>query len=146
MVKRKDIPNINLWRLADVDRLFERLYAISPTVTTARRHWVPDADVYETKDAVIVKMDLAGVPRDAVKIILDEDAVVVTGAREEERHEGSEYFHQVEIAYGYFRRVIELPRPVASDKCRASYRDGILVIILPKAERPVSIHTTVEIL
>jgi HSP20 family protein len=147
MVKRKESTRVNLWRLADVDRLFDRLYSISPPLSSgAPRHWIPDADVFETKNDLVVRMDLAGVSRDAVKVLLDEDTVIITGMRKEEYHEECEYYHQIEVEYGYFRRVIHLPRPVDGDKCRALYRDGFLFVILPKVERPVTIHTTVEIL
>lgn len=147
MIKRKGLPPVNLWRLADVDRLFERLYALSPTVAGgAVRYWVPNVDVFETKNDVVVKMDLAGVSRDAIKIVLEEGQLVITGVREEPDEEEKEYFHQIEIEYGYFKRVIELPCAVASDRCRAFYRDGFLYVILPKAERQFVVHTTVEIL
>lgn len=147
MVKRKESTRVNLWRLGDVDRLFDRLYSISPPLSSgAPRHWIPDADVFETKNDLVVRMDLAGVSRDAVKVLLDEDAVIITGTRNEEYEEECEYYHQIEVEYGYFRRVIHLPRPVDADKCRALYRDGFLFVILPKVETPVTIHTTVEIL
>jgi HSP20 family protein len=147
MVKRKEATRVNLWRLGDVDRLFDRLYSISPPLSSgAPRHWIPDADVFETKNDLVVRMDLAGVSRDAVKVLLDEDTIIITGMRKEEYHEECEYYHQIEVEYGYFRRVIHLPRPVDGDKCRALYRDGFLFVVLPKVERPVTIHTTVEIL
>ena len=147
MVKRKEPSGINLWRLTDVDRLFDRLYALSPTLTAgAPRQWAPQTDVFETKDDIVIKMDLAGVSRDDVKILLDEDSVVITGRREDAYEEETEYYHQVEIEYGYFRREISLPRAVAGERTRAFYRDGFLFVVLPRAEKPVTIHTTVEIL
>ena len=147
MVKRKGPSRVNLWRLADVDRLFDRLYSISPPLSSAgARYWVPDADVFETQKDLVIRMDLAGVDREAVKVVLDEDTVTITGARKEEYHEECEYYHQIEVEYGHFRRTIQLPQPVDGEKSRALYRDGFLFVILPKVERPVTIHTTVEIL
>jgi HSP20 family protein len=147
MVKRKKYTGVNLWRLADVDRLIDRLYSVSPPLAGgAARHWIPDADVFETEKDLVIKMDLAGVDRDDVKVMMDEDAVIITGKRVEQYHEETEYYHQLEVEYGFFRRVISLPRPVDGNKSRALYRDGFLFVILPKIERPVTIHTTVEIL
>ncbi len=147
MVKRREPTRVSLWRLGDVDRLFDRLYSISPPLAAGSpRHWIPDADVFETKNDLVIRMDLAGVGRDAVKVLLDEDTVIITGTRKEEYQEECEYYHQIEVEYGQFRRVIHLPRPVDGDKGRALYRDGFLFVILPKIERPVTIHTTVEIL
>jgi len=147
MVKPKELTRVNLWRLADVDRLFERLYSLSPPLAGGSpRHWVPEADVFETKNDLVIKMALAGVPRDRVKVVLDENAVVISGVREEEYEEEKDYYHQVEIEYGYFHRAIHLPRAVAADRCRAFYRDGFLFVVLPKAEQEVTIHTTIEIL
>ena len=147
MVKRKEATRVNLWRLGDVDRLFDRLYSISPPLSSgAPRNCIRDAEFLDTKNDLVVRMYLAGVSRDAVKVLLDEDTIIITGMRKEEYHEECEYYHQIEVEYGYFRRVIHLPRPVDGDKCRALYRDGFLFVVLPKVERPVTIHTTVEIL
>jgi HSP20 family protein len=147
MVKRKGSAHINLWRLADVDRLFDRLYSLSPPLSSAgARYWVPNADVFETRNDLVIRMDLAGVDREAVKVILDEDTVTITGLREEEYQEACEYYHQIEVEYGHFRRTIHLPQPVDGAKARALYREGFLFVVLPKVERPVTIHTTVEIL
>ena len=147
MVKHKELPRINFWRLGDVDRLFERLYSLAPPLAAGpEQHWVPDADVFETKDDIVIKMELAGVPRENVKVLLDENVIIISGVREEAFEEEKEYYHQVEVEYGAFRRVIYLPRPVAADRCRAYYRDGFLFVILPKAEQAVTIHTIVEII
>lgn len=147
MVKRKGPSRVNLWRLADVDRLFDRLYSISPPLSSAgARYWVPAADVFETQKDLVIRMDLAGVDREAVKVVLDEDTITIMGARKEEYHEECEYYHQIEVEYGHFRHTIHLPQPVDGETSRALYRDGFLFVILPKVERPVTIHTTVEIL
>jgi len=147
MVKRRRSSRVDLWRLADVDRLFDRLYSISPPLSAgAPRSWIPDADVFETKNDLVIRMDLAGVDREAVKVVLDEDTVTIAGVRKEEYHEECEYYHQIEVEYGYFRRTIPLPQPVDGNNSRALYRDGFLFVILPKVDLPVTIHTTVEIL
>jgi hypothetical protein len=64
----------------------------------------------------------------------------------EAKDKDNEYYHQVEIEYGEFRRVLDLPRPVDADRATARYDDGLLYIVLPKTEVEVTIHTIIEIL
>lgn len=146
MAKKKDVFG-GFWRMKDLDRLFERLYSHrSHTPSMFLAAWVPSVDVYETRDSIIYKMDAAGVERESLHVVLDEKVLILSGRRTEATAEENEYYHQVEIEYGEFRRVLDIPRPVDADRATARYEDGILYIVLPKTEVEVTIHTVIEIL
>jgi HSP20 family protein len=92
------------------------------------------ADVFEDDDKVVVRLEAPGLRRDDFHVELDGDVLSVRGEKRFERESGSGRWRVVQCAYGHFQREIALPVPVQSDKTRASYRDGILRIELPKAE------------
>jgi len=105
------------------------------------RFWEPQADVYETREAVKVKVELAGVRADTIQVELSGDGRLLTvrGVREDERTEAVDriLFHQMEIYLGPFERVLPLPpsAEVDRDNVQAAYRDGFLIITLPKRVR-----------
>ena len=98
--------------------------------------WSPNADVYESADDVVVKMELAGVPADSIQILLENRVLLVAGLRRDP-HSGESAagyrFRQMEIEYGPFRRVIEMPFAVDGEQTRARMQNGILFIRLPRA-------------
>jgi HSP20 family protein len=103
-------------------------------------------DVYETPKDIVVRMDVAGVDRKSLRITVDDNVLAISGQRVEAIDKDNEYYHQVEIEYGEFRRVLDLPRPVDADQAAARYDDGLLYVVLPKTEVEVTIHTIIEIL
>lgn len=119
------------------DRLFEDFFAPlrrtgdeDITVTS----WVPAADIKETDDALVVELDLAGVKKEDVDISLEQNLLKVTGERRHESEESKQGYHRVERFYGQFSRSFRLPRHVDPAKVKASMKDGVLHLELPKTE------------
>jgi len=120
----------------ELDRLFE-----SPLTG-----WGPALDVDEDKDNFIVRTELPGLKRDDIEVLLQDGALVISGERKvEEKREGVEV-HRQERFFGKFQRALTLPAPVAADKVKAQYKDGVLTITLPKTEeaRPKQIDVSVN--
>ena len=107
--------------------------------------WTPALDMYETEDAVIVLLDLAGVDPSATDISAEPHLLVIRGVRRE-RHGGSTQertYHALEIPYGRFERSLPLPPGLDTTAANASYRDGLLEITLPK-RAPSQVRIAVE--
>jgi HSP20 family protein len=125
----------------EFDRSEEMLRRFLHSITSPERFWEPQADVYETREAVRVKVELAGVRPETIQVELSGDgrALAVRGVREDERAEAVNriLFHQMEIYLGPFERVLTLPpgAEVDRDQVQASYKDGFLLITLPKKQR-----------
>lgn len=103
-------------------------------------------DVFESADRLLVRLELPGLDKQDLHIEVVDDAVVVSGEKRFE-HEATEgTWHVVQCAYGSFRRAVPLPVPVVASAAKASYKDGILRIELPKASpgRPSSVSIAVE--
>ncbi len=106
---------------------------------------IPAVDLVETKDAIQVKVELPGVKKEDVEISLKDDFLVIKGEKKEEREEKGENRYYMERTYGSFSRVVTLPAKVKEDKIRASYKDGVLEIHLPKAEEAKPREIKVEV-
>jgi len=117
-----------------MDRLFSSLWPRSDQELTNGRLWTPAIDVYEDKEQIVVKAELPGVRKEDVSISLTEDTLTLKGERKYEKEEKKENYYRLEGSYGGFVRTIEIPRPVKADAVKAEFKDGVLKIVLPKAD------------
>src|SRR4030042_2999817 len=100
---------------------------------TSRPHaWRPPTDVYETEDAIIIRVEVSGMRESDFNISLVERTLTVRGIRQDTSERRA--YHQMEIPFGEFDTEIELPYTIISDKVDANYRDGFLRITLPIAQ------------
>ena len=95
---------------------------------------VPAIDMYETKDAVVVKATLPGVKPEDVEIKLTGDVLSIRGEMKEEIETNDRNYHCRERRYSSFNRSIGLPVSVVADKASAEFENGILTLTLPKSE------------
>jgi HSP20 family protein len=96
---------------------------------------VPSVDLSENDTAVEVRMDLPGVKPKDIDIQVSGNVLTVSGQRDEEREEKGRTFHRVERHSGSFSRSLTLPTAVNESEVAAEYRDGVLMITLPKIEQ-----------
>jgi HSP20 family protein len=92
------------------------------------------ADVFDDDGKVIVRVEAPGMRRDDFNVELHGDVLTVWGEKQFDREANSGRYSVVQCAYGSFRRDVALPVPVKRDQTKASYRDGVLRIELPKAD------------
>jgi HSP20 family protein len=108
--------------------------------------WTPFMDMYETSDALIVLLDLAGVEAEKTEVHAEPHMLVIRGMRRERRsptrRDEQRSYLALEIPYGRFERSVRLPPGLDTAAAQASYRDGLLEISLPKRRaRQVPIST-----
>jgi len=118
----------------EMNRLLDSFFGRPATLVAGERMWAPLADMYETKDDLLVTFELPGVREKEVSVSITGDVLTVKGERRFERDVEDEGFHRLERVYGKFERSMPLPIPVQADKVKATYRDGVLEIRLPKVE------------
>ena len=126
--------------LADVKRMQDEMDRLLETVMPghrlpARRRclWCPPTDVYETSDEAVVKVEIAGVNEDDFQISFADDVLTVAGVRQAEEA-CQRVYQQMEIWSGPFRTEVKIPWRVDADAIAAEYREGFLVVRLPKAD------------
>jgi HSP20 family protein len=96
--------------------------------------WAPSADVYETDDAFCIAIELAGFRPGEFDVQATDESVTISGQRSTPG--GSGQFIQVERGQGAFSRRFQFPHPIAVGEIKATFRDGLLAVRVPKAARP----------
>ena len=89
---------------------------------------------------------MPGLKREDIEVTLHDGALLISGERKAEAKQEGVEVHRQERYYGKFQRVLTLPEPVAADKIKAEYKDGVLTVTLPKTEaaKPKIIDVTVN--
>ena len=93
--------------------------------------WTPPTDVYETDENFMVRMEIAGMREDDFVVAVENNVLMISGNRNELNERRA--YHQMEIRFGKFEIAVEIPMPVEIDKAVAEYKDGFLMIRLPKS-------------
>jgi HSP20 family protein len=96
--------------------------------------WTPPVDIYESDDALVMKAELPGFSKDDISIEMKENTLVIKGERKREDEVKEGNYHRSERMYGAFQRSFLLPTTVDQEKVRASYKDGVLELRLPKVQ------------
>jgi HSP20 family protein len=118
---------------SDLNRLFEGVPAEGRTADTGRT-WAPAVDVAETEEAILVRAELPGMAREDIDIELSGETLTLRGERKFESEEKKNNLVRIERRYGKFLRSFTLATPIQTDRVSASYKDGILEVVLPKSE------------
>jgi HSP20 family protein len=128
----------------EVERLFHSLvYRRHPSSHFAEPSWTPPADLVVSRNSARVLLELAGVPREQVRVRIQGRVLEVTGRRTPPERAAGAHYHRAEIYFGEFRRVIELPWEADPTRVQAYYRDGMLEIGLRPA--PAAVPREIEV-
>ena len=118
----------------EIQELFSDLWQV-PRFSGLRAGFRPHVDCFRTDDALTVLVELPGVDPDKVDVFVAEGTLYLAGNRARPRGAGQVY-QQMEIDYGPFRRQVALGVDVDVAQARATYKQGILTVVLPVAQRP----------
>ena len=97
--------------------------------------WVPSVDISETTAEYVIKAEIPEVKKEDVKVTLEHGVLTVQGIRRQEPEEKGRKYHRVERSYGTFVRSFSLPDLVDDTKVQAVFKEGILILHLPKSEK-----------
>jgi len=114
--------------------LFGQAFGQRQAAASATPAWAPALDISERKDAYLVTVELPGVDLDDLEITLEEGMLTIQGERHFAHDSSEQQFHRIERRYGAFRRSITLPAHVQADAVEATIEDGVLELVVPKAE------------
>jgi HSP20 family protein len=120
---------------SEMDRLFDEFLGTRRGwLADVQAQFLPAVDVMETEDGFLFRVDLPGLTQKDVKVNLLGDTITIRGERkrEEETTKGTQY--RSERAFGVFERSFTLGAPVKPEGVKATFRDGVLEIRVPKAE------------
>ncbi len=108
--------------------------------------WSPLVDISEDANEYLVKAELPELKKEEVKVSVENGELTISGERKSEKEEKGKKFHRIERSYGSFLRSFTLPESVSGDKVSAEFKDGMLMVHLPKDEKakPKSIEVKVQ--
>lgn len=99
-------------------------------------NWVPNTDVYLNDDGLVIKVELAGMRREDLQITIEGNSLRIRGHRGDGCRSANAQFLVMEISYGEFESVIELPEGYDLGQAKAAYQNGFLRIDVPKLVKP----------
>lgn len=146
------MPELIIWKnqefnklRKDVDRMFDRLwgeFGLSSFAGTAGEF--PKFDLIETENSLIVKAEIPGINPDNIDIAISENSLRIKGKLKRKTVSNKEGFVSTERRYGSFSRSLRLPCRIKVDEVKATYKQGVLNIIMPKYEQERSRVVKVE--
>jgi HSP20 family protein len=128
---------------SELDRWFDRLAEFKWGELPVLGDWAPSMDISETKDSLVVKVEVPGMDQKDIEISLQENLLTIKGEKRQEKEEKDERYHRVERSYGAFTRSVRLPVGVDGSKVAATFKNGLLTVTLPKT--PAAKGTTIPI-
>ena len=124
---------------ASLGSLFRKAQLSGETV------WSPAVDVYDNKDSFIIKADLPGMTQKDINVSLQDGILTITGQKKHETEVKEDNYYRLERAYGTFQRQLSLPTNVDATNIKATYKDGVLQLSLPKKEESKPKQISVDI-
>jgi len=123
----------------EMNQLFDDFFGRTPKRWSAfgpeEGLWTPNVDVSETKDEIVVTAEMPGMKKEDIKLSVQDNVITLSGEKKSEEEKKDANFYRLERNFGSFCRSFTLPTPVEADKVKASFKDGILKVTLPKSEK-----------
>ena len=139
---------LSIWNpIHEMDELFHnRLASVLGGEGLHTVAWSPVVDIEETEQNYLIRVELPGLDKDKVKVVVENGVLTLSGERDLERKVKGKTFHRVERSHGTFSRSFTLPEDVDSESVVANFKDGLLEIHVAKHEKvlPKSIEVRVE--
>jgi len=147
------MPGLIIWKnqeinklRRDMDRLFDRLWNDfgMPHFTRPPRD-IPFIDLSETEEDLILKAEIPGLNPEDLDIYITDDILTIKGEMKQELVKEGENYHRMERRYESFSRSIQLPCRVMIEDVEATYREGIVTIIMPKCKPEITQKVKIKI-
>ena len=139
--------------LRDLMGLQEKIYHMFDEQTANARGqaegvsppWTPPVDIYETPESFVLLAEIPGVEQEEIDLEISDDLLVLRGERPLDRGDPDLRYQRVERPNGVFQRAFRLPSGIEAEAVRASYRDGVLRVTVPKQDRKKGTAVAVEL-
>jgi HSP20 family protein len=126
------------------DPFFRRFFDIFDENETAPRAWYPALDLVEDDDRLTVTVEMPGLASGDIDLNLQGDMLTIKGERKQEQEDSNRRYHRREQVFGSFTRSLRLPCAVNGEKVKASMKNGVMTIVLPKAAEHVGRRIAIE--
>ena len=129
--------------LGEMERYFDRFFRhpfslMTPTFDSSHfpkfGEISPTVDIFEEGNDLVVKAELPGIKKDDLNVTITENRITISGEKKQEEKVEKKNYHRIESSYGSFSRSFRLPENVKGDASKASFKEGVLEIRIPKSE------------
>ncbi|MEK7713544.1 MAG: Hsp20/alpha crystallin family protein [Deltaproteobacteria bacterium] len=130
---------------SEIDELSEPFYAVFG-FESVKEEGFPAIDIFENSDHIFIEAELPGVDREMVGISVAEGKLVIEGEKTGDRDEsGKVNYICIERSFGKFQRTVDIPEAADTSKIRARYKEGILLVTIPKVKEQRKNKRKIEI-
>ncbi len=140
-------PTRDLFNIRDnFDYMVQDLFNKRFDVSESMGELTPAVNIEENENEYLISAELPGVKKSDVKITFEDGALSISGEKKVEKEDNKDNFHRIERRYGAFSRRFAIPSSIMIDKIDATFKEGVLNIVLPKAEeaKPKQIEVKVK--
>jgi len=130
---------------AEIDKIVGEVFFQKWDFFGLDESWVPCVDLSEKQDDITIAVELPGVAKKDINILLHSNRIEISGLKKENLPQSKIKYHRLEREYGTFRRYIFLPSLVIPEKAKASLENGILCVVLKKYKRKKDKEVVVKI-
>jgi len=116
-----------------MDRFFDHFGELEPAEMRPLGDWSPKLDFSETKDAWVVKVEIPSIDPKEIEVLFENGMLTIRGEKKLEKEAKEEQYYRMERSYGAFVRTLRLPAAVDGSKVTATFKNGLLMVMLPKA-------------
>ncbi len=139
-------PNRVLNRMSrDFDSVLDSFFHAPVFKNDACCEFIPRVDIVEDKESIGLHVELPGMKKDDIKVLVEDGVLQISGERKQESEEKDRNYVRSERVYGSFSRSFTLPDNVETDKISAEYKDGVLNVTLRKTEKAKPKEIAVEV-
>ncbi len=126
-------PFVEISRIQnEINRLFDNLLELKGSGVEAGGEWLPNADVYETEEELVVKFEIPSVRLKDVTLTISGNNLVLRGEKRRSEPAKSAKYHCMERAHGKFKRVVHIASPVNTHQATTDLNEGVLKVTFPK--------------
>lgn len=158
VAKKDDAKNIQVTKTElplfqslhnEMNRLFEeftsRMHLAEPKWREPLTPFTAKVDVKDAEKELVVTAEIPGVNFEDIEVALRPDGLAICGEKKEEKEEKEKGYYKMERTYGSFFRLVPIPFPVEREEISASYKDGVLKVVLPKSKEILSNEKKIEV-
>jgi HSP20 family protein len=143
-VRKRERERSSLARLHDeMDDLFRSFFEDADMPILRRGRW-PAIDIAENDNEFVVKAEVPGCKAEDIDISVHGNTVSISGEKKEQQQKKEKGYYHSERYYGSFRRDLNLPAGLDTDKIEATCKDGVLILTLPKSEKAKAVKVNVK--
>ncbi|MDO9548756.1 MAG: Hsp20/alpha crystallin family protein [Candidatus Marinimicrobia bacterium] len=129
----------------EFDRLFDSFFNTGDEEETSLTAFSPAVDITEKEKEYLISAELPGIKKEDIKMNISDNMLTISGEKNQEKKTENENYHRTECVYGSFQRSFRLPEISDQENITAEFKDGVLIVTIPKLKESISKNIAIKI-